>query len=148
MELHLTIHALIYSTHSAHPTHTNQAAAYPPPHLQAAGGMLRGARQNFRTSVFHFIALLLEVPRSFAHTNKAIFRTSTAHANFGLPLRLVFPQSFNTSDSSSKIVLRNTSSDGFLKILPNTINCCSNNKSLNFGAFTYESTSALVIRLQ
>lgn len=105
-----------------------RAAAYPPPRFQAAGGMLHGGRQNFRTICFQLDSFTNAVCKFNGQISKSIFRTCTAHAIFGLPLLFFLTLIRSTSDSSSKPFLRNTSCMGLRKILANTRSCCSSNK--------------------
>ena len=88
--------------------------------LQAARGMLHWARQNFRTFFFQHTASAIIVNKFSSDTCKANFRTSTAHANFGLPLHLIFAWTCSVSVLSANTTCRNTSFGGFLKIFPNT----------------------------
>ena len=126
----------------------NQTAAYPPPRFQAAGGMLHGARQNFRTSLFHWSSSFIVTSKFSVLTITATFRTSTAHANFGLPILLLFAWICSAVEFSWNITWRIWSSEPFLYIFPKTSNCCSNKSLLNWTAFTYESTSLFEMRLQ
>ena len=114
----------------------SQAAARPPPQFQAAGGVLHGARQNFRTRFFHCCSSAIALYKLSSATCIAIFLTSTAHINFGLPLLLLFEWACRASESSANIACRITSCGGFLKTFPNKSSRCSIRNLLSWTALT------------